>query len=213
MRLTQISFSTIVVSVWLSVWVVVVVLAVSIPASVLITVCVAGVDLAASTFSISFSVLITVCVAIVVLAVSVSGLSVFGLFRSTTVIFDVELPPKMIFGRFDCFGFVISSFASVSAAVEVDGVGDFFNCFHLAGVPLCHLGSGRLSSRSDAFCQSSKLFARPRGLVVFNSGGMNPPAKFLVSFLLIVLKLIALIVDLLQLKIFECERVDCLSRV
>ena len=136
---------------------VVVVLAVSISALVLITVCVAVVGLTVSAFSILSSVLITVCVALVVLAVSVSSLPVFGIFWSTTVIFDVELPPKMIFfGKSGCFCFVISSLASVTAAVEVDGVGDFvfFICFLLAGGRLCHLWSEKLSSRSDAFCQS-----------------------------------------------------------
>ena len=92
-------------------------------------------------------------------------------------------------------------------AVEVDGVGDFvfFICFPLVGGRLCHLGSERLSSRSDAFCQSSEISVRPRGLFVFNSAGMNPAEKFFVSFLLIVLRLIALMKVLPQLKIFECE--------
>ena len=128
--------------------------------------------------------LITVCVAVVALAVSVSGLSVFGLFRSTTVVFEVELPPKMIFGKFDCFDFVISCLASVTDAVEVDGVGDFvfFLCFPFIGSRLCHLGSEIPSSRSDAFCQSIEISARPRGLLVSNSGGKNPTSKFFFLF-------------------------------
>ena len=191
-RLTHISFSTSALSV-----------------SVLLSACVAVVDLAVP---ISAFVLIAVCVAVVDLAVSVFGLSVFGLFLSTTVVFDVELPPKMIFGKFDCFDLVISSLASATDAVEVDGVGDFvfFFCFPLVGGQLCHLGSERLSSRSDAFCQSSETSVRPRGLFVFDSAGMNPPEKSFASSLLIVIRLIALIEVLPQLKIFECQRFECL---
>ena len=191
-RLIHISFSTSVVSV-----------------SVLFSVCVAVVVLAVS---ISASVLITVCVAVVDMAASILGLSIFGLFQSTTVVFNVELPPNLIFGKFDCFDLVISSLASATDAVEVDGVGDFvfFICFPLVGGRLWHLGSERLSTRSDAFCQSSEISVRPRGLFVLNSAGMNPPEKFFFSFLLIVSKLIALIEVLSHLKIFECERVDCL---
>ena len=168
--------------------------------------------------------------AVVDLAVSVSacvvrclcGCSRPGCFRfrficsrtllSTTVVFDVELPPKMIFGKFDCFDLGISSLVSATDAVEVDGVSDFvlFICFPLIGGRLYHLGSERLSSRLDVFCQSSEISVRPRGLFVFNSAGMNPPEKSFVSFLLIVLRLIALIEVLPQLKIFECARVDCL---
>ena len=93
----------------------------------------------------------------------------------------------------------------------MDGVGDFvfFICFPLVGGRLCHLGSERLCSRSDAFCQSSEISVRPRGLFVFNSAGMNPPEKFFCFFSAHCFK-IALMKVLPQLKIFECERVDCL---
>ena len=140
---------------------------------------------------------------------SVCGLAVCGLFFSTKVDFDVELSPKMIFGKFECFGLVISSLASVNSVVEVYCGDDlvFFICFSLVGGRLCHLGSERVSSRSDVFFQSTET-VRPRGLLVFNSAGMNPLAKFFVSSLLIVLNLIALINVLPQLKFFECERVD-----
>ena len=56
---------------------------------VLLSVCVAVVNLVVS---LSISVLIVVCG-----AGSVCGLSVFELFLSTTVDFDVELSPEMIF--------------------------------------------------------------------------------------------------------------------
>ena len=96
---------------------------------------------------------------------------------------------------------------SATNAVEVDDVGDFvlFICFPLIGGRLCHLGSERLSSRSDESCQSSEVSVRPRGLFVFSSAGMNLPEKSLISFLVIVfcLRLIALIEVLQQLKIFE----------
>ena len=60
-------------------------------------------------------------------------------------------------------------------------------------------------SASVLFAVCVAVSVRPRGLFLFNSAGMNPPEKFLVSFfLLIVLRLIALIEVLPQLKIFEC---------
>ena len=109
-------------------------------------------------------------------------------FFSTTVVFGDELPPKMIFGKFDCFVLAISSLASATDAVELDDVGDFglFICFPLFGGRLCHLGTERLSSRSEESCQSSEVSVLPRGLFVFISAGMNPPEKTFVSFLLIV---------------------------
>ena len=118
---------------------------------------------------------------------SVCGLAVCEMFLSTTVGFDVELSPKMIFGKIECFGLVINFLASVTCAVEVYCGDDlvFFICFSLVGGRLCHLGSERLSSRSDVFLQSTET-VRPRGFVVFNSAGENPPEKFFVSFLLIV---------------------------
>ena len=65
-------------------------------------------------------------------------------------------------------------------------------------------------SASVLFAVCVAVSVRPRALFVFNSAGMNPPEKFFVSFLLIVLRLIALLEVLPQLKIFECVRVDCL---
>ena len=125
----------------------------------------------------SVSVLFSVCAAEVDLAFPVFGVSVLGLFLSTAVVFDVELPPKMIFGKFDCFVLGISSLASATDAVEVDGIGDFmlFIRFPLVGGCLCQLGSERLFYRSDEFCQSSEITVRPRVLFVFISAGMNPP--------------------------------------
>ena len=137
------------------------------------------------------------------------GLVVCALHLFVTVDFDVGLFPKDIFGNFICFDHVINSLASVTCAVEV-GCGDdlvFFICLSLIGGRLCHLGSERLSSRSDVFLQSTET-VQPRGFVVFNSVGMIPSAKFFVSFLLIVLKLIALINVLLNLRFSECESVD-----
>ena len=167
---------------------------------VLLFVCVAVVDLVVS---FSTSVLIVVCVVMVDQAVSVCGLAVSELFLSTTVDFDVELSPKGIFGKFECFGLVISSLASVTSAVEVYCGDDFvfLICFSLVGGRLCHLGSKRFFSRSDVFLQSTET-VRPRGLLVFNSAGVNPPEKFFVSFLLSVLKLIALINVLPQVIFF-----------
>ena len=187
-RLTHISFST------------------RVSSPVLLFVCVAVVDLAVWLLT---SVFIIICVAMFDRAVSVCGSAVCEFFVSTTVGLDVELSPKMIFGKFECFGLVINSLASVTCAVEVYCGDDlvFFVCFSLVGRRLCHLGSERLSSRSDVFLQSTET-VRPRDFVVFNSAGMNPPEKFFVSFLLIVLKLIALINVLLQLRFFECERID-----
>ena len=94
---------------------------------------------------------------------------------------------------------MINSLASVTCEVEVYLGNDlvFFICFSLVGGRLCHLGSEMFSSRSDVFLQSTET-VRPRGFVVFNSAGMNPTEKFFVSFLLIVLKLIALINVLLH---------------
>ena len=92
-RLTHISFST------------------RVSSPVLLFVCVAVVDLVVW---LSFSVFIVVCVAMFDRAVSVCGLAVCELFLSTTVGFDVELSRKMIFGKFECFGLVINSVASVT---------------------------------------------------------------------------------------------------
>ena len=173
---------------------------------VLLFVCVAVVDLVVR---LSTSVFIVVCVDMFDRAVSVCRLVVCELFLSTTVGFDVELSPKMIFGKLECFGFVINSLASATCAIVVDCGDDlvFLVCLSLVGGRLCHLGSERLSSRSDVFLQSTET-VRPLGFVVFNSARMNPPEKFFVSVLPIVLNLIALINALLQLRFFECERVD-----
>ena len=158
----------------------------------LLFVCVAVVDLVVRR---STSV---VCVIMFDRAVSVCGLVVCDLFLSTTVGFDVELSPKMIFGKFECFGLVINSLASVTCAVEVDCGDDlvFFICLSLVGGRLCHLGSKRCSSRSDVFLQSSET-VRPLSFKGFQLCRNEP-----------VLKLIALINVLLQLRFFECERVD-----
>ena len=93
----------------------------------------------------------------------------------------------MIFGNFECFDPVIKSLASVTCAVGWYCGDDlvFFICLSLIGGCLCHLGSERFSSRSDVFFQSTET-VRPRGFLVFSSAGMNPPAKFFVSFLLLV---------------------------
>ena len=115
-------------------------------------------------------------------------LIVCELHLSVTVDFDVGLFPKLIFGKFVCFDLVINYLASVTCAVEFDCVADlaFFICLSLVGGRLCHLGSERLSSLSDVLFQSTET-VRPHGFVIFNSDGMNPPAKYLVSFRLFVL--------------------------
>ena len=53
------------------------------------------------------------------------------------------------------------------------------------GFFLCHLGSERLSSRSDEPCQFSREAIRPPASDDFNSVGMKPPLSPLVSLRLI----------------------------
>ena len=139
---------------------------------VLLFVCVAVIDLVVW---LSTSVFIVVGVAMFDRAVSVCGLAVCELFLSTTVGFDVELSPKMSFGKFECFGHVIISLESVTCAVE-GYCGDNLVFFHLF-----FFGWWSLSSRSDVFLQSTETI-RPRGFVVFNSAGKNPPEKFFCVF-------------------------------
>ena len=131
---------------------------------------------------------VVVCVAMSDRAVPDCVLVVCELHLSVAVDFDVGLFPKLIFRNFVGSDPVINSLASVTCAVEFDCGDDlvFFICLSLLGGRLCHLGSERLSSRSDVLFQSTAT-VRPRGFVIFNSVGMNPPATFLASFRLIVL--------------------------
>ena len=157
----------------------------------------------------STSVFFVVCVAMSDWAVPDFVSVVCELQFSITFDFDVGLFPKRIFGNFVCFDPVISSLASVTCVFDVEFVGEFvfFVCLPFPGGRLYHLGSERLSSRSDVLFQSTET-VRPRGLVIFNSAGMNPSVNFFVSFRLIVLNWIALIEVLLKLRFFRFESVD-----
>ena len=53
--------------------------------------------------------------------------------------------------------------------------------FPFIGALLCHLGSDRLSSRSDEPCHCDADSFRPRVSDEFISGGKKPPLKPLVS--------------------------------
>ena len=126
------------------------------------------------------------------------------------IVSGVVLSPKMILGKFEWFVFFgISSLASATDAAEVDVVGDFGSglaFLPLFGGRLCHLGSDKLSSRSDVPCQFEDVSFLPRGSFDLSSVGMKPPLKpfvfFLFSFVCVIAAnaLIEVLWQILQFK-------------
>ena len=154
------------------------------------SVCVAVVVFCGSSVCVVVAVLfVFVCVCVVFMMSFGSGL---------TVVFpDVFVSVKVIFGKLDFL--LVSSFLADSTSlasrtgvvvdVSCSCCGDFvrsgFPFFPFVGGRLCHLGSERLSSRSDEPCQFWFDYFLPLGSLDLSSGGMNPPLKPLVSLRLI----------------------------